>query len=68
MGLVEIFDDRQRFKQRGPIAVDQRRQCHHRIDVAEFRITLMTFHQIDLDHLGIESLEVEGNAYAVSRQ
>ena len=69
MGLVEIFDDRERFEQRRPIAVDQRRDRHHRIDLAERLLALLAFHQVDLDDLvGLEPLQIHRNANAIGRQ
>ena len=50
MCLVEIFDDGKRFEKHRAVTVDQRRNRHHRIDRAKFRIALVTLHQIDFNH------------------
>ena len=69
MGLVEIFDDGERFEQRRPVAVDQRRDRHHRIDLAEGLLALLALHQIDLDDLvGLEPLQIHRDAHAIGRE
>jgi hypothetical protein len=56
-------------KRTWPIAVNQRRDRHHRIDGAEFRVALLALHQIDVDDLvGLDAFEIKGDAHAVGRQ
>ena len=69
MGLVEIFDDSERLEQRRPVAIDQRRDRHHRVDLAEGVLALLALHQIDVDDLvGLEPLQIHRNAHAIGRK
>ena len=66
MGLVEIFHDRQRLEQHGAVAIDQRRQHHLWIDLAERVLALLAIDQVDVDDLvRNDALEVERDAYAI---
>src|ERR1700704_3409604 len=63
MGLIEIFDDRQRLEQDRPVAVDQRRERHHGIDRTVGGLALLPLHQVHVDDLvGRHALEVERDA------
>src|SRR5262249_2162633 len=69
MGLVEIFDDGERFEQHRAVVLDQCWQCHHRIDLAEGILALLALHEIDVDHLvWHNALEVERDANSERRQ
>src|SRR5664280_2023461 len=69
MRLVEIFEDGERLEQHRAVVLDQRRQRHHRIDLAEGVLALLALHQIDVDHLvGRDALEIERDAHAERRQ
>jgi len=39
------------LKQRRTVAIDQRRNRHHRIDLAKGLLALLALHQIDFDDL-----------------
>ena len=65
MRFVEILHDGHRLEQDRPIAVDQRRQQHLRIDLLVSLLPLIAFHQVDVDHLvRHDALDVERDAHA----
>ena len=69
MSLVEIFDNGEQFEQGRTVAVDQRRDRHHRIDRAVGGVALLALHEIDLDYLiGRDAFEIERDAHAISRE
>src|SRR5450756_3075163 len=69
MRLVEIFENGERLEQHRAVVLDQRRQRHHRIDLAKGVLALLALHQVDVDHLvGRDALEVERDAHAEGRQ
>jgi hypothetical protein len=69
MNLVEVFDNRERLVEHRAVVLYQRRQRHHRIDLAEGVLALLALHEIDVDHLGgREALEVHCDAHAKGRQ
>ena len=69
MRLVEIFNDRQRLEQDRAFAVDQGGKRHHRIDCTVRRLALRALHEVHVRHLvRHETLEVERDAHAVSRE
>ena len=69
MHLVEIFDDRERLVEHRAVILDQRRDRHHRIDLAEAVLALLPLDQVDVDHLvRREALEVERDAHAEGRE
>ena len=51
MCLVKIFEDGKRFKKYRAVVLDRCRDRHHRVDFAELSFPLVTFHQIDFNHL-----------------
>src|SRR3954454_15204978 len=63
MGLVEIFNNRQRLDQ--PFSVDfQRRHQALRVDAEEFRTALVAPPQMHRDTLVIQLFEIERDAHA----
>ena len=67
MGLFEIFDDRERLHQRGAVIVDQGRQRHLRIEVAELVGAVRVGVEIDIDGFGRKALEIERDANPQTR-
>jgi len=68
VGLVEIFDDGERLEQNRPLAVDQSRQRHHRIDFAIGRFALRALHQVHVDDLvGHDVFQIKRDAHAIGR-
>src|ERR1700704_1511903 len=69
VGLVEIFDDRQRLEQDRSVAIEQRRKRHHGIDRAVVGLALLPLHQVHVDDLvGRHALEVERDADPIGRE
>src|SRR4029079_12977298 len=69
MFLVEIFKDSKRLKKDSAVILDQCWNRHHRVDLAELSFPLVTFHQIDFNHLvWRDAFQVQRNADAVGRK
>ena len=69
MGLVEILHDRERLEQHRPVAVDQRRQHHLRIDLAERVLALLALDQVDVDDLvRHDTFEIERDPHPERRE
>ena len=69
MCLVKIFEDGKRFKKYRAVILNQRWNRHHRVDFAELSFPLVTFHQIDFNHLvGRDAFQIQRNAHPIGRK
>ena len=66
--LIQVFDDRKRLEQDRPVAVDERRQHHLRIDLAIRIHQLHVGFEIDAHDVRREPFQVERDTDAKTRQ
>jgi len=68
MGFLEIFHDRQRLGQDGPIVENERRNQLLRVESGVVRRKLLALAQVPRRVLDRNALEVQGNAHAKRRR